>query len=74
MVQKVNIQKGDKVIKVHFMYNDDLVDIMREHNGWWFRKEKCWQFPVGKLSELYDDLTSKLYKVEIMPMKEVLKK
>ena len=70
MAQRVRIRKGEKVIKVHFMYNTDLVDIMREHNGWWIYKEKCWQFPVGRLSEIYDDLTSKMYKVEIIKMEE----
>jgi hypothetical protein len=70
MVQTVKIRKGEKVIKVYFMYNDDLVDIMREHNGWWFHNEKCWQFPVNRLSEIYDDLTSKMYRVSITPLKE----
>ena len=74
MVQKVKIRKGEKVIRVHFIYNTDLVDIMREHRGWWFRKEKCWQFPLWKLEPLYDELTSKHYNVEITKLIEQPKK
>ena len=65
MVQKVIIRKGKDKILVYFMYNTDLIDIMRNHNGWWFRKEKAWQFPIRKFEELYDDLTNNRYKVEI---------
>jgi len=74
MVQKVRIEKGEKNIRVHFMYNTDLVEIMQENRGWWFRKEKCWQFPLWKLEPLYDELTSKLYKVEITKLIEKPKK
>jgi len=70
MVQTVNIRKGEKVIRVYFMYNVDLIDIMREHNGWWFRKEKCWQFPISKLESLYDHLTKEKYNVNITKLEE----
>jgi len=70
MVQTVKIRKGEKIIRVHFMYNTDLVDIMRDHNGWWFRKEKAWQFPVGKLTELRDHLTKEKYNVTITKLEE----
>ena len=70
MVQTVKIRKGEKIIRVHFMYNPDLVSIMREHNGWWFRKEKAWQFPVGKLSELRDHLVNEKYNVQIIKLEE----
>jgi len=66
MVQTVKIRKGEKKFLVHFMWNDDLVDIMREHNGWWNKKERAWQFPNYKFDELYDELTKKMYKVRIM--------
>jgi len=65
MVQKVIIRKGEKVFRVNFTYNPDLIDIMHDHNGWYFKKEKAWQFPLWKLENLYDELTGKLYKVEI---------
>ncbi|GAH93250.1 unnamed protein product, partial [marine sediment metagenome] len=65
MTQTVTIIKSEKVFKVHFMYNNDLVDIMRKHKGWWIRYEKCWQFPLWKFEEFYDDLTNNKYKVEI---------
>lgn len=74
MVQTVKIRKGEKVIRVHFMYNTDLVEIMQEHEGWWYRKEKCWQFPLWKLEALYDDLTKKMYRVEITKLVEQPKK
>jgi len=74
MVQKVKIRKGEKIIRVHFMYNPDLIDIMREHKGWWFRKEKAWQFPLWKLEQLYDDLKKNHYNVEITKLIEKPKK
>lgn len=52
------------------MYNDDLIDIMREHSGWWYKKERCWQFPVSKFSELYDDLKKNLYAVDVLNLEE----
>lgn len=56
------------------MYNTDLIDIMRDHEGWWFKKERCWQFPLWKLEPLYDELTEKHYKVEIVKLIEDKKK
>jgi len=73
MVQAVNIRKGENIIRVHFMYNTDLIDIMREHGGWWFKKEKAWQFPIGKLSEVYEHLTNKKYNVQIAKLEEKVK-
>ena len=70
MVQTVKIRKGEKVIRIHFMWNPDLVEIMQSHKGWWFRKEKCWQFPLWKLEPIYDELTSKHYNVEITKLIE----
>jgi len=66
MVQTVKIRKGEKSFKVHFMYNTDLVDIMNDHDGWWNRKERCWQFPNHKFDRLYDELTDKMYRVRII--------
>jgi len=74
MTQKVKIRKGEKVIMIHFMYNTDLVEIMQSHNGWWYRKERCWQMPLWKLEALYDELTTKKYSVEITKLIEQPKK
>jgi len=74
MPQKVKIRKGEKIIRIHFMWNPDLVEIMRDHKGWWYRKEKCWQFPLWKLEPIYDELTSKHYSVEITKLIEKPKK
>ena len=70
MVQTVNIRRGEKRIMVHFSYNNDLIDIMREHKGWWFRKEKGWQFPLWKLEQITDDLKSKKYNINITKLEE----
>ena len=70
MVQAVNIRKGEKIIRVHFIYNTDLIDIMREHGGWWFKIEKAWQFPIGKLDEIYNHLTNEKYNVHIIKLEE----
>jgi len=70
MVQTVKIRKEGNRIKINFMYNNDLIDIMREHGGWWFKKEKAWQFPIGKLTEVYDHLTNEKYNVQITKLEE----
>jgi len=69
MVQTVKIRKEGNRIKVNFMYNNDLIDIMREHNGYYFKKEKAWIFPVYKQSELYNVLTDKHYNVKFIKTK-----
>ena len=74
MVQTVKIRKGERVIRIHFMWNPDLVDIMQEHKGWFFKKERCWQFPLWKFESIYDELTNKLYRVEITKLVEQPKK
>ena len=66
MVQTVRIRKEDNKIKLNFMYNTDLVDIMREHHGFFFRKEKAWVFPAHKQSELYNALVDNHYNVEFI--------
>lgn len=68
MTQTVNIRKGEKVFRVNFMYNNDLINIMRAHNGWYFGKEKAWQFPLWKFDKLYDELTDKRYNVKILKL------
>jgi len=69
MVQKVRIRKGKKTIRVHFMWNDDLVDMMRDHNGWWKKSGRYWQFPIWKFDAIYGELKKNLYSVEISQMK-----
>jgi len=69
-MQTVVIRKGDKIIRINFTFNSDLVDIMRKYKGWFFRKEKAWQFPRSKFSTIYDELTSKGYNVHVRKMEE----
>ena len=63
--QTVKIYKSHNKIKVKFMYNDDLLDIMREFKGWYIKKDKAWVFPLHKLSDLRDRLVHEMYKVDI---------
>lgn len=63
MVQTVKIRKEGNKIKINFMYNNDLIDVMRSHNGYYFKKEKAWIFPAYKQSELYNALTDRHYNV-----------
>jgi len=70
MVQTVTIRKGEKIIYIHFSYNTDLIDIMREYKGWWFRKEKAWQFPLFKYDDLYNKLKEEKYNVRILKLEE----
>jgi len=66
MTQTVNFRKDGNKIKLHFMYNTDLVDIMRSHKGYFFRADKSWVFPEAKRTDLYDELTSKGYNVHYL--------
>jgi len=68
MVQQVVFRKGEKSVTVHFMYNTDIIDVMRDHNGWWNRKDKAWQFPISKFQEVYDDIKQHHYATEIQKM------
>ena len=63
MVQTVKIRKEGNRIKINFMYNNDLIDVMISHKGYYFKKEKAWIFPVYKQNELYNVLTDKHYNV-----------
>lgn len=67
MQTAVKMQREGKHVNVSFDYNSDLVEIMRELKGWWVYKKMCWMFPVSRLSEIRDVLTSKWYKVKILP-------
>lgn len=69
MKQTVKIYKSHNKIKVKFLYNDDLIDIMREFQGWYFKKEKAWIFPLHKLSDIRDKLIHEMYKVDILTEK-----
>ena len=63
MVQTIKIRKEGNKIKINFMYNIDIIDVMRSHSGYYFKKEKAWIFPAYKRSELYNVLTDKHYNV-----------
>ena len=65
MVEKVTIIKKERSFKVRFPYNEDLIDIMREYDGWYFKNDKSWTFPLYKLSEIRDELIHEMYQVEI---------
>lgn len=63
MQSPIKIQKDGKHINVYFSYNEDLVRIMNENNGWWSRKGKCWMFPLYKRSDIAEVLRANLYTV-----------
>jgi len=65
MQSPIVIRKEGKQIKVNFSYNSDLVEIMRSHNGYFFRKEKAWCFPMFKLDIIRDELIKKMYQVKV---------
>jgi len=66
MQPPVKMIKNDKIVKVSFSpYNSDLVEIMRDFNGWYTPKEKTWQFPLYKYQAIYDELKNRLYKVDL---------
>ena len=70
MQSKIKMVKIGKQVKVYFSYNPDLVQIMRRNGGWWWHKDKCWSFPVGQTSEIYDQLREEGYLVDIKSEKE----
>lgn len=66
MQAPVQIKKTQRSLRVSFSYNSDLVDIMREEDGLWHRKDKTWIFPLSRLSQIREALISKKYKVKIV--------
>lgn len=66
MQAHVQIKKTQRSLRVSFSYNSDLVDIMREEDGLWHRKDKNWIFPLTKLSQIREALVSKKYKIKII--------
>ena len=64
-VQTVNVRKEENRIKLNFIYNKDLYLIMKDHHGYFFKKEKAWIFPLHKFEEIKRDLESKNYKVVV---------
>lgn len=66
MQPPVQIKKTERSLRVSFSYNSDLVDIMREEDGLWHRKDKNWIFPLSKLSQIREALVSKKYRVKII--------
>ena len=65
MVQTVSLRKEEKKFLVDFKYNPDLVDIMKDHGGWYIPKTKSWQFPLNKLDAVQDSLREDGYRVHI---------
>ena len=63
MTERVYIEKQKNRIKLTFHYNTDLIDIMREFNGWYKGNEKAWYFPLHKLHPLHDALKQKMYTI-----------
>jgi len=63
----IKIQKEGRHINVSFSYNSDLVDIMKENNGWYIYKKMCWMFPASRKSEIIDILKENKYRVTILP-------
>jgi hypothetical protein len=66
MTQTINFRKDGNKLKLHFTYNEDIIDVMRAHKGYWYRKDKSWVFPESKRTDLYDELTGKGYNVEYL--------
>jgi len=66
MKQTVNIRKEDKKVKINFLYNPDLYDIMKKYNGWFFKKEKCWIFPDYQFDSIKKELEEKHYNINFI--------
>lgn len=65
----IKIQVEGKHLNIWFSYNEDLVEIMKELNGWYISKTQMWMFPAYRLSEIRDLLISKKYRVTIVSEK-----
>lgn len=74
MQSPIKIIKAKDRIKVSFSYNDDLVCIMREHEGWWWPKQKVWSFPLNQYSEIREALTGAKYIVTTLKEKPQFKR
>ena len=50
---------GETSLKLTFPYNERIIEKIKEiGNGVWNPKEKFWEFPLSKLSDLIDNLTT----------------
>ena len=65
MVEKVHIIKKEKSIKITFRYNTDLIDIMRDHKGLYFRHDRSWVFPLSRFEKIKDELRHLMYDVRV---------
>jgi len=70
MQSTIVIRETNKQIKVNFTYNIDLVEIMRKHNGYFFRKEKAWCFPKYKSDDIKKELQENKYTIKIKKEEE----
>lgn len=69
MQPPVKLRRNDKILRIYFSYNTDLIEVMRDFDGWWNPKEKYWQFPVNKFQDIYDELKNRMYKVDLQTVK-----
>jgi len=65
MQPPVKIIKSEKSFRVYFSYNSDLVELMKELDGWYMRSDKAWQFKLGLFTTVVDTLKKNLYTVDI---------
>ena len=66
MKQIINIRKDNKKIKIYFMYDNELYNVMKQHNGFWLKREKFWIFPEDKLESIKKDIESKGHEVYVL--------
>lgn len=77
MGNKIKIIKREKQCFVYYKYDKTFIDIMRDNEGWWHRKDKAWTFPIYKTEDIYNQLKEEGYKVDLMrekPKKKPKKK
>jgi len=65
MTEKVYIIKKERSIKIKFRYNTDLIDIMNDYKGWYFKHDKSWVFPLSKFEKIKDELKHLMYDVRV---------
>lgn len=67
MQSPIRVQPEGRHINVYFTYNEDLVRIMQENNGWWRSKQECWMFPASHKEKIVNILEEGGYKVLNVP-------
>ena len=66
MKQTVVIKKEKQKIKINYTFEQPLYQIMKSYNGYYYKPNKCWIFPLKEFEKIKKDIKEKGYPVTIL--------